>query len=230
MVTISIVLMEPENEGNIGAVARVMKNFDFSQLVLVKPACNVKSDACKARAKHAQDILKKAKVVKRIPRFDYIIATTSKLGTDYNIPRSPINPEQLAEKISSLKKIEIGLLFGREGQGLSNKEILASDFVLHIPTGKKYPTMNLSHSVAIVLYELHKKIGQQQVREQITPIDEKDKKIIMKMFNTLFHQLTFTTKEKKETQRRVWKRIISTSFMTKREAYAVMGFLKKLIK
>lgn len=229
---ISVVLVEPENAGNVGAITRVMKNFGFSSLILINPKCDIKSSECIARAKWAQDILKKVKIAKKIPRFDYRIATTSQLGTDYNIPRSPVYPEQLAEKISkiNLKKARVGLLFGREGIGLTNKEIQESDFIVTIPSSKKYPTLNLSHSVAVVLYELHKKIGKQRIGEQIIAVGEQEKKQIMKMFNKIFNQLEFKTKENKETQRKVWRRIIGKSFMTKREAYAVMGFLRKLIK
>jgi tRNA/rRNA methyltransferase len=222
------IVAEPENPGNIGAIARVMKNFDFSNLVLVNPKCDVKSSECIARAKHAKDVLDRAKIVKKIPKFDYIVATTSQLGTDYNIPRSPITPEQLAEKISELKDVKIGILFGSEGTGLSNEKILASDFVVTIPTSKKYPTMNLSHSIAVVLYELSK--GREgKAGEHITPIGEPEKKQISKMFDKTIDKLNFLTKENKETQRRVWKRVIGKSFMTRRESYAVMGFLRKII-
>jgi tRNA/rRNA methyltransferase len=225
---IAIVLVEPENAGNIGAIARVMKNFDFSELVLLNPKCSIKSSECIARAKHAKDILDKAKIVKKMPKFDYIVATTSQLGTDYNIPRSPITPEQLAEKISEVKNAKIAILFGREGAGLSNEEILASDFVVTIPTSKKYPTMNLSHSIAVVLYELSKK-KEGKIGEHITPIGEPEKKQIEKMFGQAIGKMKFLTKENKETQRRVWKRVIGKSFMTRRESYAVMGFLRKII-
>jgi TrmH family RNA methyltransferase len=224
-----IVLIEPENPGNIGAIARVMKNFDFSNLVLVNPKCSITSSECIARAKHAKDVLDKTKSVKKMPKFDYVIATTSQLGTDYNIPRCPITPEQLAGKLSVLKKSKIAILFGREGTGLSNEEILASDFVVTIPTSKKYPTMNLSHSVTIILYELHKKIGNERIGEHIAPIGEPEKKQIAKMFNEAINKMKFLTKENKETQRRVWKRVIAKSFMTRRESYAVMGFLRKII-
>src|SRR3989338_2323471 len=97
---ISIVLVNPITPGNIGAVARVMKNFDFKELILVKPKCDHLSKDAMDRASHAKDILKKAKKMQFsevIENFDYIIGTTSKIGTDYNIPRCPITPEEFAE-------------------------------------------------------------------------------------------------------------------------------------
>ena len=101
---ISVILIEPETPGNIGAIARVMKNFEFNELVLINPKCKHLSKEALDRSTHAKSILKKAKVKKinYLKQFDYLIATTAKLGTDYNIPRSPITPEQLGDKLSKL--------------------------------------------------------------------------------------------------------------------------------
>src|SRR3989338_2234783 len=112
----SIILVEPETEGNIGAVARVMKNFDFEELILINPKANHLGREALDRATHAKDILKKAKVkdFSYLKKFDYLIGTTAMLGSDYNIPRSPLTQEQLAEKVSKVKG-KIGILIGREG-------------------------------------------------------------------------------------------------------------------
>ena len=96
---ISVVLIEPENQGNIGAVARAMKNFGFSDLILINPKCRIGKEA-KNRAKHSQEILNKIKIKNKdyLKNFDYLIGTTARLGTDYNIPRSPLYPDELQKK------------------------------------------------------------------------------------------------------------------------------------
>ena len=101
---ISVVLVKPSHPGNIGAVARAMKNFGLKNLVLIDPKCKIDEEA-KKRAKHANDILKKTKVIKfeDLKKFHTVIATTAKLGSDYNIPRSPLHPDQLADKIKNIK-------------------------------------------------------------------------------------------------------------------------------
>lgn len=217
---ISIILVEPKNSGNLGAVARAMANFGYSKLILVNPKCNHLSQTARNRAKWAQDVLKKAKVVKKIPKMDTLVATTARIGTDYNIPRSPITPKQL----SSVCKGKIGILFGRESSGLTNEEILKADFVVTIPSFKKYPVINLSHSVSIILYELSK----EDHTSHILLASKADKDQLMKMLNSVLKKMDFKTKEKKNTQIKVWKRMIGKSFLTKREAYALMGFFKKL--
>jgi len=217
---LSIILVEPKNSGNVGAVARSMANFGFKKLVLVNPKCNHLSQTARNRAKWGNTVLKKAKVVKKTPKFDTLIATTSKIGSDYNIPRSPISPAEL----SKVAKGKIGLLFGRESTGLTNKEIQKADFVVSIPASKKYPTLNLSHAVIILLYELSKK----DHTSHIKLATEADKKQILKLLNQKMNKMDFTTKSKKQTQIKVWKRMISKSFLTRREAFALMGFIKKL--
>lgn len=226
---IAVILIEPETEGNIGAIARVMKNFDFKELVLINPKADHLGRESLDRATHAKDILKKAKV-KDFPylrRFDYFVGTTSMTGSDYNIPRSPLTPKQMAEKISNVKG-KIGLVIGRESTGLSNDEIMKCDFVVAIPSSKKYPTMNISHAVSIILYELFDKIGKEKVSGHINFATKKDKKIILMHVGKALDRMDFSTKEKKETQKIVWKRIVGKAMLTRREAFALIGFLKKL--
>lgn len=224
---INVILVEPEKEGNIGAIARIMKNFDCENMFLINPKCSHLGKEALDRAKHAKEILVNAKIIsfKDLEKFDYKIATTSQLGSDYNISRSPIKP---AELLKIIKPGNIALIFGREGIGMTNEEISKTDFVVTIPTSKKYPTMNLSHSVAIILYELFKE--KENITSHIRPIGKKELEQIERMFNNLLDNIKFTTPEKKETQKKVWKKTFSKSFLSKREAYAVMGLLKKLIE
>src|SRR3989344_5033915 len=117
---ITVALIEPETPGNIGAAARVMANFGYSDLILVSPKCDYLSEEARIRAKHGLGVLKKAKLKdwNWLKRQDTLVATTAQIGRDYNIPRSPISPEQLAENVHNAT-----LVFGREGAGLSNEEI-----------------------------------------------------------------------------------------------------------
>lgn len=223
---ISIVLVQPSTGGNLGAVARVMANFELKNLFLIKPKCKKDSSEAEKRAMHGLSVLKKAKIIEwnYLKKFDYLIATTSKLGTDYNIPRSPISPEQLAKKINTKNKIAI--LFGPEDKGLTNEQIQKCDFTVTIPTSRSYPVLNLSHSVAIILYELFK--NKPNVSSHIIFASKKEKQQLMKLVNQNLNKMHFATESKKQTQKTVWKKMIGKSFLTKRESYALMGFLKKL--
>ncbi|MBN2457786.1 RNA methyltransferase [Candidatus Woesearchaeota archaeon] len=225
-----VILIEPENPGNIGAIARVMKNFGFKNLVLINPVADISSSEAICRAKHAQDVLKRAIVAdwSFLDKMDYLAGTTAKLGTDYNIPRSPLTPDKLAEKANTKKKL--GLVIGREGKGLSNKEIGLCDFIVTIPAQAKYPTLNISHALGILLYEIYKINGKDRSDSHIETAGRRYKDVLNKRVAGLLEQMEFATPEKKQTQKVVWKRIFGKAMLTKREAFAVLGLFSKIEK
>ncbi len=224
---ISVVLVGPENPGNIGAVARVMSNFGFKSLILISPKAKHLSDDALRRAKHSSEILRSAKIesIGFLKKFDYVIATTSKLGSDYNIKRLALSPEQAAEKIASAAGLNIALVFGRESTGLTNTELGYADFVLTIPA-KGHKALNLSHAVAVVLYELSKR----SIRPGIAYATAREKSVVFQLISGMLDSLEFATAQKKETQKKVISNIIGKSMMTKREAFALIGLLKKIIR
>lgn len=222
-----VILVEPQTSGNVGAIARVMKNFGFSKLVLVNPQCDHKDSDARARAKHAKNILDDAEIKQFSElEYDYLIGTTARLGGDYNITRSPVTPVELSELISD--KSRIGLVFGRENDGLSNEEIAKCDFVVSIPTNPDYGVMNLSHAVAIILYELYKNSNKEKQGEDIKPIGKKEKETLLKLIDNLIESKEFRTEKEKENTISVWHRLIGKGMLTNREAMTLMGFFRKL--
>lgn len=226
---ISVVLIEVEHPGNVGSVARAMANFGVKDLVLINPKCKI-NDESRRLAKNANYILDKAKIngFSILGKFDYLVGTTSKLGTDYNIPRSPMTPSQLAGKLKGIKNKKIALILGRESEGLRNNEVKLCDFMVTIPTSRSYKALNVSHALAVLLYEIYKEKNTKEMMHPYAPIGGKEKEHILKLLNIAMNKMDFSTAKKKETQVKVWKRMITKSFMTRREAFALMGFLKKI--
>lgn len=210
--------MEPENSGNIGAIARVMKNFGFSRLVLIDPKVKIDSDA-KNRAKHAQDVLRNATIAdkKILNCYDQLIATTAKTGTDYNVNRSPLSSREFATHASK----NAGLLIGREGIGLTNDEIEMCHIVVTIPASSKYATLNISHALAILLYELsaHK-------LKDIELASKKDMDILRRQIEESVERTDYA-KNRKAILKKIWHRVMGKAALTKREAFALIGFFKK---
>lgn len=230
---LSIVLIEPEYPSNIGAIARAMANFDFNDLVLIHPKCNHLDKEAILRAKHSSfKILKNAKIrdFSYLNSFDYLVGTTSRIGTDYNIPRSPINIERFLKILNKInnKKAKIALLFGRDGAGLNNREIQKCDFIVSIPTSPKYAALNISHAAAILLYEIFKNSKNSKIGENIAFANKKDKDVVLNYVCRALDKMSFQTKTKKETQKKIWKRVIGKSMLTRREAFALCGFFKKI--
>src|SRR3989338_865660 len=248
---LTILLQEISTPGNLGAIARVMANFEVNNLTLVNPQTDKNDLEEIKRAKHSQIILKNAKIVPEVNTddFDYLIGTTSKLGRDYNLKRSPITIKQLASKLGLLAKkintskntlknnIRIGLWIGREGDGLTNEEIKKCDILVSIPASKKYPALNISHAVGIMLYELFQaNILDQDSKSTVKTTDNfisatrTDLNVAYTIITNVLKNIKFATPEKRETQQILWKKLLGKSMLTKRESMALIGFFKKLLK
>ena len=227
-----ITLSEVEHAGNLGAVARVMANFGQKNLLLIEPRCSPENEEARRRAKHALPVLKKARIANwdELDRFDIIIGTTSQLGTDYNLPRSPLLPGELTKKLASmdLRRKKVALLFGPEGPGLSNEQLLVCDFVVTIPTSRQYPTLNLSHAVAVLLYELSRDAQGKIIVEKYPLAGKREKDVALELVEGIMPHLEFTRGKKEETHRRVWKRMLGKAMLTNREMAALLGFLRRI--
>lgn len=153
---LSVILVEPEGEENVGMIARAMKNFAFDSLIMVNPKAT-RSMAMRSRAMHSWDIIEKSTTVKSfeeaIKGFDFVVAASAKVFDGRNTTRKFFTVREMATNLAGVDG-SIALVIGREPSGLSNEELRMCDAVVHIPTHTKYNSLNISHAVAILLYEL----------------------------------------------------------------------------
>ncbi|MDE2049894.1 MAG: RNA methyltransferase [Gammaproteobacteria bacterium] len=157
---IRIVLVEPSHPGNIGAVARAMKNMGLEQLVLVNPRQFPHSEAI-ARASGADDVLEKARVVATVTEAlagcGFIAATTSRTRDQYF--RVADVREAAQRVLREALRGPAAVLFGSERAGLTNEQLEAAHLLIRIPASEAYPSLNLAMAVQIVAYELHRARG-----------------------------------------------------------------------
>ena len=150
---IYFILVRPQMGENIGSVARAIKNFNIKYLRIVKPRCTWPNQKALATSVGAKDILKSAKIYdsveKSIGDLDIIFASTSRIR---KINKKIISVSNLKTKIRTGRKV--GILFGPESSGLSNDEINCADYLVKIPSNKKFSSLNLSHSAIIFCFEL----------------------------------------------------------------------------
>ena len=220
--------MEPKYGGNIGSVARAMANFDFKNLYLVNP-CKFDDD-CYSRAMHADYIIDNAKVFTSfkqcIKNIDYLVATSSIDSTnDKKHLRNAVFLEELSEKIFQMEG-KIGIVFGREDYGLFNEEIAACDVLLKIPTSKSYSSLNLSHSVAVVLYSIFIKIN--TAPSEIRTIGKIEKEKLYSFFSDLLKEIDYP-EHKRENTEIMLKRIMGRAMPSKWEYHTFMGILNKTL-
>lgn len=152
---IRIVLVEPSHPGNIGAVARAMKNMGLEQLVLVDPRQFPHGEA-RARASGADDVLENARVVATVKDAlagcGFIAATTSRPRDQYF---RLADVREAAERVlRESQRAPAAVLFGSERAGLTNEQLEAAHLLIRIPANESYPSLNLAMAVQIVAYEL----------------------------------------------------------------------------
>ncbi|MEM0225512.1 MAG: TrmJ/YjtD family RNA methyltransferase [Thermofilaceae archaeon] len=159
---VSVAFVEPLYEINVGYVARCMKNFGLTRLILVKPRCRIGDEAYRFSA-HAQDVLANARIVDDLAQlrreFDLIVGTTGVATRDFDLVRRWIPPDQLARRIAE-QEGKVLLVLGREDIGLTNEELSLCDIVSIIPANPEYPIMNVSHAAAVFFYEIYKQTVQ----------------------------------------------------------------------
>jgi tRNA/rRNA methyltransferase len=224
---ISVVLVEPEGPVNIGMVARTMKNFGFSSLILISPNLTEESYDY---AVHAKDVLDSAVILERfddaLELFDLAVGTTGKPGKNYLPDRAPLMPWELRETLEGYPG-RVGLFFGRESIGLKNDELARMDFTVTIPTSDAYPIMNLAQAVAVVLYELSKKKPEPAV-EALEPATRREKEQLVETWSGLLEVLNYP----RDAERRgvfvgVFRRFVGRAVLYGREVHTLIGPLRK---
>ena len=165
VVDLRIVLVEPSHPGNIGAVARAMKNMALSQLVLVKPKAFPHAEAS-ARASGATDVLEQARVVDTVAdavaECGFVAATTSR-ERDQNIRVADVR-EGAPRLVAEAGRGPAALLFGAERTGLTNEDLALTHLLLRIPANPDYCSLNLAMAVQLVTYEIHRARGASYVQ------------------------------------------------------------------
>ncbi len=241
----TVVLVQPESAGNVGSLARIMKNFNFKNLVVFNPnesKENILSYESQGFAMHAKDILLGADIIeianeadhitefaKFIKKFDLIIATTAKGKRYTNVKRLAIFAEDLTIPVSE-KPLNIAILLGKESRGLTNEEIELSDINLRIPTGNEYPTLNLSHAGGIILYEIFKKINVVNIGRGENPVllaDKEDRVVLYRFIDNLLEKVK-TKEHKKDMAYHAFKNIFERAIMSKKELSLITGLFSKL--
>lgn len=225
-----ILLVEPKYPGNVGAVARIMKNFDFSNLIIVNPSFDMEHDDCRKFAMHAQEIIDNAIVLetfkKALKKVDYMAGTSAiESKNDKHHLRKSFTPKKFAEEIYKMEG-RIGIAFGREDYGLLNEEIKNCDLLIKIPASEVYPTLNLSHAVCIVLYELF--VNRYEPKEVLLA-DGKEKEKLYEFFDLLLKEINYPD-FKMEKTKILFRRIIGRAMLSKWEYHTLMGVLKKAIQ
>lgn len=243
--TFTIILSQPETAGNVGQIARIMKNFNFEDLVIFNPIDsveNILSYETQGFAMHGKDILVNADIIELnsdqrhivrleqyLDRFDLIIGTTAKGKSHNNLNRLAIFPNHI-ELPESENPLHIAVLFGKESRGLTNDELLFTDILLRIPTSDIYPTLNLAQACGIILYELFKKLYVTTIGRGKNPVllaTKTDREILYSILKKLIKKFKIRN-YRTQNAFLAFKNIIERSFISEKELSLITGFFSKI--
>jgi TrmH family RNA methyltransferase len=175
-----IVLVRTHYPGNLGATARVMRNFGLSDLVLVDPVTSVNELEARRMATHGLPILDSARVVPDLGEaVGDCVFTLATSGLANGVVRQTFvgSPRQkLPELLSAATAGPVAIVFGPEPHGLSNAEITRCHGLIHIPVNPDEPALNLAQAVAICSYELFLAAGgETPVPHEIAPFADQER-------------------------------------------------------
>ncbi len=153
---IRIVLVRPHGSGNIGSIARAMKNMGQTELAIVGKA-RTRSFWARAMAVHGRDILGNVKcydtIREAIADCALVVGTTCRSGLYRKHSQTP--RELAGEIITTANTSKVALIFGPEDHGLSNKDLEHCQLLITIPTHPDYQSLNVAQAAVICLYELY---------------------------------------------------------------------------
>ena len=198
------ILVNPQLGENIGACARALKNFGFSNLNIVAPRDPWPNTKARMTSVGAYNIIQKAKIYKNVPdavkKFDLIFASTARKR---DVNKKHISIFNFVKLISKHKKSNIGIMFGPEASGLSNHDLSLSNFIIQIPSSKKLTSLNLSHAVIIICYEIYKSLNLNKFKKEkiLTKLTSKGsiKNLIKFLEKMLENKKFFKPPEKKKS-------------------------------
>ncbi|HEV8361193.1 MAG TPA: RNA methyltransferase [Candidatus Thermoplasmatota archaeon] len=217
-----VVLVRPKHPGNVGSVARVLRNFGLEELWLVEP-CALGEDA-RRMAMHAWDLLDRARTLDRLEDaledLDLAVGTASDLASNekHDYIRVPMALRAFGDRVHELEGT-VGLVFGPEDFGLTNAELELCDALITIPAHPQHPSLNLSHAVAVVCYELTQ--ARHPVKRPRQASREEQEKLLEFVDRILDHlQLP---EHRKRTTRLTFRKLLGRAMLSKWEYHRLMG-------
>ena len=231
------ILVNTQIPENLGASARVMFNFGQKKLNIVSPAFDLKNEKILPLAAGADEIIHNIKnyntLQKAIEKLNIVIGTTNRIRS---IKKKQISFTNL-NKLLTDNKNNIGIIFGPEKSGLNNDDISMCDFILKINTNNRFSSLNLSHAVAVVSYEMMKAKEMKTKRslKKSFQVDKlASKKELLNFYYILENNLKetsfFTVKEREKILKQKIRNIFNKLQLTSNDLQTLLGILKSLRK
>ncbi|RRJ28202.1 RNA methyltransferase [Halocatena pleomorpha] len=229
--SISVAIVDAQTPGNVGTIARAMKNFGLSDLYLVDPpSLDPDGEAYGFAGQAREDVLPNAQTV----QFEYLVENFHTVGCtavantdDRRHIRYPFKtPRELADSLSGIETDTL-VVFGRERVGLHNEELERLDEICSIPASASYPVLNLGQAATVVLYELRTvTLEETQLPDDIVRAPEQDLEGLHEQFATFLEPIE-AEPEQRTRLRRLWRRLLGRAHPTRREVSSLRGVFRR---
>ena len=229
-----VVLVRPKEDGNVGAVARIARNFGADAMRIVRPRASLGPEA-RRRAMGGGPLLAAARVAtdlaSAVADADLVVGTTDlSTGRSASYLRRAVSPERLGELLLPIEGT-VAVVFGPEDNGLGRSELGRCDLLVHIPARREFPTLNLSHAAAIVLYAVHRGRGPSDPESTPAPevlrMNGSEKELLLRRVEEMAAKAGYPA-HKRQGLGLLWRRVLGRSTPTEAEYRMLLGFFKSV--
>jgi TrmH family RNA methyltransferase len=228
---IAVAVVDAETPGNIGSIARSMKNFGLSDLLVVDPPeLDPDGEAYGFAGQAREDILPNATELSfdQLAEQYHTVACTATTNEDpANHVRYPATTAaELPDHLDGIDG-DVAVVFGRERVGLSNDELAALDTICSIPADDDYPVLNLAQAATIVFYELRQiTVAQSQHPEDRHRLADKAAVERVHEYFDGYLDAIGHPEEKRAKSARMFRRVLGRAQLTPREAQTMQGLFR----
>ncbi|MGC8628986.1 MAG: RNA methyltransferase [Candidatus Micrarchaeia archaeon] len=227
---IRLIIQEPKYQLNVGYIARVAKNFGIEKLYFIKPRANIRGKKAITFAKHAASMLKEAKIYQTIDEAVkgclLVVGTTgiwNKAKAGYK------NAVLLDEAVARIRQkckgaCEIAIIIGRDDIGMKKEELEKCDMIVFIPTNPRYPVLNISHALAVLLYELTKASFAKEYEQNVQ--DKPSRQELSLLFGEFAKLISNKKIRNKKVVQRIFEKTVINTGLNKKEVHALITALK----
>jgi len=225
-----VVLVGPENTGNVGFVSRALSNFGVNELRIVGEDCR-QDQFAQMFSVHAHKILDNAGIYddlgSALSDIDLAWAATARAGRNHSVTRALVPLGELPDP--NALEGTIALVFGRESTGLFNDEMEMCDLAFTIPASKEYPSLNLSHAVSVVLHHLFSKYAPVEPRQpsEARAATYEEREQVYKFFDSVVDQLSLK-EHRVPIAKQVFRNLLGRAYMTGREVATLTGVVRRI--
>jgi len=227
---LTVVLERPRSAGNIGSVARVMKNTGLTQLTLVDPVPYLIEEGFRM-AMGSIEILKEARVVSSLEEAlkgtQLVIGTTRRRG---RIRKSLITPREVGTKVNdALSQNKVAIVFGNEKDGLSNPDLFQCHWISSIPANPKQPSYNLAQAVMIYAYEVFMANWEAKTENEIAPIvDQQSREKMYRLMDSTLTRIGFYEHGSPKNLMRSMRQLFGKANLSSREVRILRGIFGQM--